>query len=353
MKSNIRTKARVGMAMALAGVSMLCAACGANEPSVPDPSEQPVSEESGNKEQGGGEAVSSGQEQGSTSFREFSFAEVADREFYFSSGAGAWRTVLHIHEDGTFDGNYQDSDMGAAGPEFPNGTVYYSEFSGAFTAPEMVDDTTAVFQIDSIEYAHAFGEEVKDGYSYHYTAAYGLAGAENLYMYLPGAKLADLPEAYRNWVGYYNWESMQETELSFYGLYNEKEEEGFSSYAAADDAGGVKAEIAETEETAAELEDFLQNAALTQAELNVTAGQIYQAWDDTLNDIWGILKENLDAASMKRLTEEQLAWIAEKEAAAEAAGAEYEGGSMTAMAVNLKAAELTRERVYELAEYLQ
>lgn len=323
--------------------------------------------------------------------QDFSFADVADREFYFSSGAGAWYTVLYIHEDGTFDGHYQDSDMGDNAPEYPNGTVYYSDFSGSFTEPEKIDDTTYVFQIDSIEYPLGFGEKIKDGYYYDYGTAYGLDGAEDLYMYLPGAEIARLPEAYRNWVGYYNLEGISETELPFYGLYNEREENGFSSYeinpspaeSGSSDTGtkdtepeqksqNVEAKAAESEQKpqnktakteaeqeiqnaeakAAELEQKLQNAP-SQADLNVISGEIFAVWDDALNAIWGILKENLDAESMKKLTEEERTWIAEKEAAVKEAGAEVEGGSMYAMVINGKAAKLTKERVYELAEYLQ
>jgi len=67
--------------------------------------------------------------------KNFSFEEVADREFYFSSGAGGWYTVLHIHGDGSFDGHYQDMDMGDSGSEYPEGTLYSSDFSGRFTEP--------------------------------------------------------------------------------------------------------------------------------------------------------------------------------------------------------------------------
>jgi len=48
---------------------------------------------------------------------------------------------------------------------------------------------------------------------------------------------------------------------------------------------------------------------------------------------------------------EQREWIATKEAEVKAAGAEYEGGSMQPMVMNMKAAELTKARVYELLEY--
>lgn len=290
----------------------------------------------------------------------FSFADVADREFYFSSGAGGWCTVLYIHEDGTFDGNYHDSDMGDSAPEYPNGTLYYCDFSGKFTEPEKIDDTTWAFQIESIEYPYGSGEEIRDGYHYYYTEAYGLDGAEDLYMYLPGAKLEDLPEAYRSWVGYYNMEDVSETELPFYGLYNVKEETGFSSYPMTlsqadteteEGAAQIKEKIQEAETKAAELEQKLQDAQ-NQADLNTISGEMYTVWDDALNAVWAILKENLDEESMKALTEEERDWISEKEAEVKEAGAEVEGGSMYAMIVNQRAAKLTRERVYELAEYL-
>ena len=55
------------------------------------------------------------------------FSELPD-EFYFSSGAGAWRTELFLQDDGSFNGQYSDSDMGSMGEEYPNGTVYICEF---------------------------------------------------------------------------------------------------------------------------------------------------------------------------------------------------------------------------------
>lgn len=111
--------------------------------------------------------------------------------------------------------------------------------------------------------------------------------------------------------------------------------------------------IAATAEEAAALEDVLENEPLNQMELNETAGAIYTIWDDALNATWALLQEELDDEALSQLEKEQTDWIAEKEAAVESAGAEVEGGSMYPMVVSLKAAELTEERVYELAEYLQ
>lgn len=282
----------------------------------------------------------------------FSFADVADREFYFSSGAGAWYTVLHIHEDGTFDGHYQDADMGDVGMSYPNGTLYYSDFSGRLTEPEKIDDMTYAFQVASIEYPHGQGEEIRNGCRYIYDTAYGLDGAEDLYLYLPGSRVADLPESYRRWVGYYNEESIMETRLPYYGLYNVKEENGFSSYAVESVAERAKAVLSGAEERAAALEERLSKAQ-TQGDMNEISGELYENWDDALNMIWGLLKETLEEDAMRQLTEEERVWIQEKEAAASAAGAEAEGGSLQALLVNDKVAELTKKRVYELAERLR
>ena len=119
-----------------------------------------------------GESVPEGQAGDKVSAEGFSFADVADREFYFSSGAGAWYTVLYIHEDGSFDGHYEDTNLGDMGDNY-NGTIYYSDFTGQFTEPEKVDDTTYRFRIQSIEYPLGFGEEIKDGVRYSYTGEYG------------------------------------------------------------------------------------------------------------------------------------------------------------------------------------
>ena len=88
-------------------------------------------------------------------------------------------------------------------------------------------------------------------------------------------------------------------------------------------------------------------------DLNEASAEEYELWDDELNQIWARLKETLDEDTMKKLTEEERQWVAEKEAAIKEAGAECEGGSMQPMLENLKGAELTRERVYELADMLK
>ena len=102
---------------------------------------------------------------------------------------------------------------------------------------------------------------------------------------------------------------------------------------------------------AAELETSLANESLTQLEMNETAKELYQTWDDALNATWGVLKQTLSAEAMRSLTAEQKIWISEKEQAAADTGASYAGSSMQDLVVWQKKAELTKERFYELLEY--
>ena len=353
------TTKHIGLAILLAAMLLFCAACGERVPSKPDQNTQLQDQQAGQpaenqQEQQPGDQAADRQNAEEPTPPEptaFTFSDVAGLEFYFASGAGGWRTVLQIHEGGSFDGAYSDSDMGSNGTEYPNGTVYLSEFSGAFTEPEPVDEYTWRLQIDHLEYAHEFGEEVAEGFRYIYTDAYGLTGAEELYIYLPGAPIEALPEAYRNWVGYHSMDTVEENELPFYGLYNVTEENGFSSYPIPSPADQICDRVAATELAAEEIETQLREAP-TQLEMNRLSEELYLVWDDTLNAIWATLKEELDADAMEDLTAEQLEWIAAKEDAVQAAGAEVEGGSMYPTITFGEAAKWTKERVYELAEYL-
>ena len=145
--------------------------------------------------------------------------------------------------------------------------------------------------------------------------------------------------------------AMEETTLPFYGLYNVNSEQGFSSYDIIDD---LEQSLVYREEEVAALEDAIMNDPnLTQADLNENSYIMYQIWDMTLNEIWAILKRNLNADDMATLTKAQLDWIAMKEASMKEAGAEVEGGSMYGMVVNQRGAELTKERVYELLEIVK
>ena len=102
------------------------------------------------------------------------------------------------------------------------------------------------------------------------------------------------------------------------------------------------------------IEDKLQNdSSLTQSEMNTLSGDLYKLWDDELNSIWARLKEKLDESTMDQLTQEERQWISDKDEQVEAAGKEAEGGSLQPLLENDEAAEITKARVYELAQYLR
>ena len=144
------------------------------------------------------------------------FSILSKYQFVFSSGAGAWQTMLNINEDGTFKGYYSDSDMGDIGEGYPNGINYSSTFEGKFTTPKRINDYTYSISIEYIKLEKEAGtEEIKDGIKYIYT---------------PQAPLEELPEGFRSWVGYMDLSNEEEKYLPFYGLYNVETKSGFSSY---------------------------------------------------------------------------------------------------------------------------
>ena len=129
----------------------------------------------------------------------FDFEALENIEFYFSSGAGGWRTFLNIEEDGSFHGEYSDSDMGSTGDGYPNGTYYYCEFNGKFTEAVKVNDYTYSMKIEEISCAkEPETSEIIDEILYYYATPYGLEGAEEVLIYLPGAPTSDLPAEYLN-----------------------------------------------------------------------------------------------------------------------------------------------------------
>lgn len=287
------------------------------------------------------------------------YSELSGWEFSFSSGVGAWGTLLSIHEDGSFEGSYHDTNMGETGEGYSKGTVYSCEFSGQFSEPAQVNEYTYAATIQNMETERVPGtSEIMDEVLYVYSEPHGLAQAERILFYLPGAPLEELPEEFRSWVGYYDLDENEGEELPFAGLYNEAAGQGFSGWEQTDGSGeetvsAIDLELEELAAQAAKLEDQLENDPLSQSELNQVSGELYILWDDELNSLWRRIKEVLPEEDMARLTEEELEWIAEKEDAVAAAGSEFEGGSMQPFVENCTAADWTRERVYELADYLR
>lgn len=150
------------------------------------------------------------------------------------SGAGGWSTDLYLEADGSFTGQYHDADMGVADPErFPQGTWYICNFSGQFTRPVKIDETTWSTELASLEPEHPGGEseEYADGRRYIYTSPCGLENAEEIRIYLPDTPADGLSEDVL-WAarGPYDWKPTAEGALGLTILYNVSQGCGFAEY---------------------------------------------------------------------------------------------------------------------------
>ena len=111
--------------------------------------------------------------------------------------------------------------------------------------------------------------------------------------------------------------------------------------------------LVETLNQASSLEDRLEKENLTQSEMNELSQELYTLWDTQLNTTWKQIKDKLDADAMEKLRVEERAWIKERDQKIKEAGEEYASGSVQTMVMNMKGAELTKDRCYELFEYLR
>lgn len=148
-------------------------------------------------------------------------------KLYFSSGAGGWGTELTLYADGSFSGEYHDSDMGAVGDDYPNGTLYRSSFSGSFTDIQMINDTTYQMTLGSLEQL-PIDTGVIDGVLYVQGDAVGITGGETFYFYTPETPTTQVSEEFLSWwPGRYS-DPVPNT-LTEYGLENVSGDSGFFS----------------------------------------------------------------------------------------------------------------------------
>lgn len=106
-----------------------------------------------------------------------------------------------------------------------------------------------------------------------------------------------------------------------------------------------------------EIEETEQRAAIIEAEINANTGisaeeykqklnELYELWDKVLNDEWAVLKNTLSSEEMDVLTQEEIEWINNKEATVNSIKNTSETDAL------IKAAEITKERVYVLLDRL-
>ena len=140
----------------------------------------------------------------------------------FTSGAGAWRSRLTLQPDGSFTGNYQDSEMGVNAADYPNGTCYVSVFEGQFTDIEQISDYAWSMKLTKLSTEkEPESSWIEDGVRYIATEAYGVADGEEFILYASGTPADELPAECRTWwPDAYHWRNGKLDELLGWALYN-------------------------------------------------------------------------------------------------------------------------------------
>ena len=114
----------------------------------------------------------------------------------------------------------------------------------------------------------------------------------------------------------------------------------------------VYAKIAAAKSEADVIEKKLtEDGSLTQTEMNQLATELYTIWDNTMNDMYNVLKDTVSKNVKESFVAYQESWVEEREMEIKKIQIEYKNGSMATMAAMMKAAEMTEERVNSLKEY--
>ncbi len=163
-----------------------------------------------------------------------SFERLAGLQWEFSSGAGGWSTLLRIAADGSFSGNFHDSEMGEIADDYPNGTVYVCAFTGQMSGLEQVDGHTWRVHVDSVTPEEAPGREtIDDGVRFVTNEPYGIAADDDMRIYLPGSPIEGFTEDMRMWAHLLGEADSAATTEDWF-LYSPKNETGFVGYPAED-----------------------------------------------------------------------------------------------------------------------
>ena len=86
----------------------------------------------------------------------------------------------------------------------------------------------------------------------------------------------------------------------------------------------------------------------TQADMNQAKSETFKRWDEALNEIYDVLKEQLTESDFEDLKKEQEDWIVQRDQIAEEKSQEAEGGTLEPFLYASALADLTKERSYEL-----
>ena len=204
------------------------------------------------------------------------FAALEGYEWSFSSGVGGWSTDLRILPDGSFSGEYHDSEMGDSAEAYPDGTVYSCSFTGTMKLVEQADENSWVIRVENLQRDEGQEPEaIEGGIRYILADTYGLSEGDEMRLWKPGTPLSAIPEGLRFWTHAEEIESPAEA-LTDWFLSSEKNESGFVGFKA---------------ETVGMANPWLN---MTAEELQAASGVAFGAWEGAENICWRYLpSENL------------------------------------------------------------
>lgn len=155
------------------------------------------------------------------------FSSLAGMEWTFSSGAGGWSTDMQIMADGTFQGQFHDSEMGDTADSYPDGTLYLCAFSGRMAVEEQVSEHAWKIRVEELQLDEEAGREsISEGVRTVTAEPYGISAGDEMLLYAPGTPMDTIPEDMRFWTHALDMENPP-AELENWFLTSEKNESGF------------------------------------------------------------------------------------------------------------------------------
>lgn len=101
----------------------------------------------------------------------------------------------------------------------------------------------------------------------------------------------------------------------------------------------------QVEESMSDLEDLYGGSTI---EMKEATGQSYERWDNMLNEIYSLLRQQLSTSVADDLKNKQVEWIKYRDKKAENDASEYTGGTMYGLIYVDSLGIATKERCYEL-----
>lgn len=277
----------------------------------------------------------------------FAWKDVEGLCFQCSGLNGDYPTWFYVSSNGSFSGGYKELYLENTGEDYPDGTIYLCNFDGKFVEPKKINAYTYSLEVSTMTYEEHIGSHIKkDDLYYYYVWPAGLYDLEELVLYTPGAPLRELPVAFLESVGYQALSLEKDATLPFYAIYNVKEEKGFCSFYLMEEVWEV---ISDADGFELEYRDKLASDTVTVEECSEYSKAIWEQWELALDSLMHTLNMQLDGKEIVILNEQNEEWItARAKEVEEYISTSYANDPLESMYTNLKMAEITRERVYEL-----